>query len=148
GGGHAGGVAHPVAGAGRPARRARTRPAAGGGMGDQRRHRRMGPAQACGPRRGHSCGAGHAMSFEQTRSKQVAKPDPAFFHQIYGEKSSRLVYRGDDFLDYALMTVLAWCVAAAVYGPWHPLSLLAMALCTWMIGAFVLRHRATLAVPL
>jgi hypothetical protein len=76
------------------------------------------------------------------------KPDPDFFHRLYGEKSSRLVYRDEDFGDYVLMNVLAWCVAAAVYGPKHPLSLLVLALCTWMVGAFVIRHRAKAAVPL
>ncbi len=88
------------------------------------------------------------MTGGQRRNDKVEQADPNVFHKLYGEKSSRLVYRDDDFLDYALMTVLVACVAAAVYGLLHPLTLLTLALSAWMVSAFVVRHRVRLAVPL
>ena len=71
----------------------------------------------------------------------------ANFHKMYGAKSSRLVYRGDDFLDYLFMLVLTWLVAAAAYGPIHPMSVLTMGLCVWMFAAFRIRHGWEWSVP-
>lgn len=73
--------------------------------------------------------------------------DPAFFHKLYGAKSSRLVYRGDDFLDYVLMITLTWLVAAFVFGPTHPMSFITLGLCTAMIYTFVKRHGWEVRVP-
>ncbi|HYD80800.1 MAG TPA: hypothetical protein VEC06_13400 [Paucimonas sp.] len=70
-----------------------------------------------------------------------------YFHKLYGAKSSRLVYRGDDFLDYLLMTVLTGGVAAFVYGPMHPMTILALGLCAWMVVAFLVRHGFQWRIP-
>lgn len=72
---------------------------------------------------------------------------PEFFHKMYGRKVSRLVYRGDDFLDYVIMVALSALVAALVFGPWHPLTLVVLALGLWMVAAFVVRHGFSLRVP-
>ena len=73
--------------------------------------------------------------------------NPARFHRMYGAKTSRLVYRNDDFLDYLLMTVLVWLVAALAYGPRHPLSWITLGLCAWMVWAFTVRHGWELSMP-
>jgi hypothetical protein len=73
--------------------------------------------------------------------------DPARFHKLYGEKTSRLVYRGDDFPDYLLMTALVWLVAALAFGARHPLAWITLGLCAWMVWAFGIRHGWELAVP-
>jgi len=73
--------------------------------------------------------------------------NPARFHRMYGAKTSRLVYRSDDFLDYLLMTVLVWLVAALAFGPRHPLSWITLGLCAWMVWAFTVRHGWELTVP-
>jgi hypothetical protein len=73
--------------------------------------------------------------------------NPARFHRMYGAKTSRLVYRSDDFLDYLLMTVLVWLVAALAFGPRHPLSWITLGLCAWMVWAFTVRHGWELTMP-
>jgi hypothetical protein len=73
--------------------------------------------------------------------------NPATFHRMYGTKTSRLVYRSDDFFDYLLMTALVWLVAAVAFGPRHPLAWITLGLCAWMIWAFRLRHGWELTVP-
>jgi len=73
--------------------------------------------------------------------------NPAAFHKMYGVKVSRLVYRGDDFLDYILMLALTWLVAAFVYGMVHPLSIVTLGLCFAMIFTFTKRHGVELRVP-
>src|SRR6266705_4606190 len=73
--------------------------------------------------------------------------NPANFHKLYGAKPSRLVYRGDDFLDYLLMLVLTCAVAALIYGPIHPISIFTLGLCGWMLFAFPKRHGVELRAP-
>jgi hypothetical protein len=75
-------------------------------------------------------------------------PDPADFHSIYGPKSPRLAYHRGDFLDYALMIALCWVVVCHSYGLTQPLSFIALALCAWMIVAFVMRHGCRLRMPM
>lgn len=72
---------------------------------------------------------------------------PADFHKLYGVETTRLAYRPDDFVDYALMIALTFAVAAIVYGPVHPLSLATLGLCAWMLCAFVKRHGVKLRRP-
>lgn len=72
----------------------------------------------------------------------------AKFHKLYGARSTRLVFRDDDFPDYVLMIALCWLVAAFVYGALHPLSVLTFALCAWMVAAFRLRHGWRWRAPL
>ena len=77
----------------------------------------------------------------------TTEPDTARFHTLYGTRTSRLVYRSDDFLDYLLMTVLVWGAAALAFGPRHPLAWITLGLCAWMVWAFSARHGWELTVP-
>src|SRR6478672_9230230 len=81
---------------------------------------------------------------EESDMKRV---DPAYFHKMYGVKSSRLVYRADDFLDYVLMILLTWLVASLAYGFTHPMAILVLGLSTTMIAAFLKRHGCELRAP-
>ncbi len=74
-------------------------------------------------------------------------PDPAYFHQLYGEKRPRLAYHKDDFLDYVLMSAACVLVAGVSFGWLHPLFFIVLALGLWMVGAFVLRHGVKLKWP-
>ncbi len=78
----------------------------------------------------------------------MSNPDPAFFHQLHGEKRPRLAYHKDDFLDYLLMVASCVLVGGAAFGWRHPLFFIVLALGLWMVGAFVLRHGARLKWPL
>lgn len=77
----------------------------------------------------------------------VRPATPEKYHRLYGKKVSRLVYRNDDFLDYAIMSAMVVGIAAFVFGVFHPLTYLVAGLCVWMVGAFVLRHGLSLRVP-
>lgn len=71
----------------------------------------------------------------------------AKFHKLYGVKSTRLVYRDDDFVDYVLMIAACALVAAVAYGMPHPMSILALGLCAWMVGVFPRRHGVRWRLP-
>ena len=77
----------------------------------------------------------------------VKTPTPEKYHHLYGKSVSRLVYRGDDFLDYVIMNAMVVGIAAFVFGATHPMTYLTLVLCVWMIGAFVRRHGASFRVP-
>ncbi|GAA4802786.1 hypothetical protein [Lysobacter hankyongensis] len=74
--------------------------------------------------------------------------DPTHFHKLYGVKRPRTTYRGKDFFDYTLMTVICGVALYFIYGPTHVLSWVTIALCVYMIVAFALRHGVEAAVPL
>lgn len=74
--------------------------------------------------------------------------DQAFFHRLFGRKKSRILYRKEDFLDYALMTALTAVVIRLCYGPGNLIADLGVALCGLMLIAFPLRHGLTLRVPI
>jgi hypothetical protein len=74
--------------------------------------------------------------------------DTSRYHWLSGPKKPRLAFQRRDFVDYVLMTLITAGVIALSYGPLHPLTLLGLALCLFMIVAFPLRHGFELAVPL
>lgn len=77
----------------------------------------------------------------------ASAPNPEKYHKLFGKSVSRLVYRSDDFIDYTLMNAIVVAVAALVFGATHPLTYAVVALCAWMVVAFVLRHGMSLRVP-
>jgi hypothetical protein len=74
-------------------------------------------------------------------------PTPEKYHKLYGKRVSRLVYRGDDFLDYVIMSAMVMGTAVFVFGVGHPLTYVVLALCVWMVAAFTRRHGVSLRIP-
>lgn len=74
--------------------------------------------------------------------------DAKHFHQLYGVRKPRINYHKGDFIDYVLMILVSASAVLLAYGPGHPLSLLGLALCAWMIVAFLIRHGAGVAMPI
>ena len=74
--------------------------------------------------------------------------DPKHFHKLYGVRKPRITYQGKDFGDYSVMTLACGLVVYFTYGPMHVLTWVGIALCVYMIIAFLLRHGAETAVPL
>lgn len=75
-------------------------------------------------------------------------PDPARFHRLFGERTPRITYRSTDFADYALMILLCAAVITPVYGKNAQVMFASgLALCIFMIGAFLVRHGCRVAIP-
>jgi hypothetical protein len=73
--------------------------------------------------------------------------DTGHFHKLYGVKKQRASYQPKDFADYALMTAITAALAWLSYGPYRPMSLVALALSAFMLAVFPLRHGCKLSVP-
>lgn len=73
---------------------------------------------------------------------------PENFHLLYGKKVNRMVYRSEDFIDYAIMNVMVVAVAMFVFGVRHPMTYIVIALCLWMVLVFGKRHGLSLRMPL
>jgi hypothetical protein len=74
--------------------------------------------------------------------------DAKRFHRLFGERTPRIAYRSRDFADYALMILLCALVIALVY--WRGAVVMfgiGIALCVFMIAAFVVRNGCRLGVP-
>jgi hypothetical protein len=70
-----------------------------------------------------------------------------YFHKLYGRKRLRITLQARDALDYALMILISAAVILLAYGPTHVMALIGLALCTFMLGSFPLRHGVKLRVP-
>ena len=81
------------------------------------------------------------------KGKPMKNPDPAAFHRLFGARSQRLAYHKGDFVDYALMSLLCWVVVCYAFGPAHPMSLITLALCAFMVVSFLIRHGCQLRTP-
>lgn len=78
----------------------------------------------------------------------MSRPDPAFFHKLYGEKRPRVVYYKKDFFDYLIMMVVSALVIILSYGLKSAMSAIGLALCALMLATFVVRHGVEFRVPL
>ena len=67
---------------------------------------------------------------------------------IYGPKKPRAVYYKKDFFDYVLMLSLSVLILILAYGLRSAMSIAGVALCLFMMIAFVLRHGIEAKVPL
>lgn len=76
------------------------------------------------------------------------KPDPAFYHKLYGTKKPRVTYYTRDFLDYVVMILLTAVVVGFSYGFRSVTSSLGFALCAFALAMFMIRHGIELGVPL
>ena len=74
--------------------------------------------------------------------------DPTHFHKLYGVRKPRTTYRAKDFFDYVLMTLLCGAAIYFIFGPTNVVTWVGLAVCAYMIGAFVWRHGAEASVPL
>lgn len=74
--------------------------------------------------------------------------DEKKFHYLYGVKKQRINYQKTDFLDYAIMTVISAAIIWFTFGADHFVSWVGIALCTFMIAIFPVRHGVQLKVPL
>lgn len=74
--------------------------------------------------------------------------DTGHFHRLYGTKKPRATYQRKDFADYVLMTLITAAVAWLSYGPYQPMSLVALGLSVCMIAVFPLRHGLELSLPI
>jgi hypothetical protein len=72
----------------------------------------------------------------------------ADFHLIYGARKPRAVYYKKDFFDYVLMLSLSVLILILAYGLRSAMSIAGIALCLFMMIAFVLRHGIEAKVPL
>lgn len=77
----------------------------------------------------------------------MEKPDPAFYHKLYGTRKLKVTYYGSDFLDYALMILLSALVISFCYGPRSIMAIAGLALCFFMLMAFVVRHGIIIRAP-
>lgn len=77
----------------------------------------------------------------------ATKHDPAVFHKLYGARQPRATYYKSDCVDYVLMITLSGFVVALTYGPWHPLSIAALALCAFAVVMFIIRHGIEFTIP-
>jgi len=75
------------------------------------------------------------------------KPNPAFFHKLYGEKQPKVTYYGKDFPDYLLMILLSALVVGFSYKSSRPMSMAGFALCAVMPVVFAIRHGIGFGVP-
>lgn len=74
-------------------------------------------------------------------------PDRERFHQLYGKQQRRTVYFKKDFLDYMIMSIVCMLAVYFSYGAGHPLAIIGLVLCLWMMIAFPLRHGWELSMP-
>src|ERR1700733_1351457 len=77
----------------------------------------------------------------------MKRPDPAFFHKLYGSPKPRVTYFGRDFLDYVLMVGLSALVVSLSYGFRSVMSAIGLFLCAVMIVTFIIRHGIELRFP-
>ena len=70
------------------------------------------------------------------------------FHQLFGQRRTRAVYRAGDFFDYLLMTMACAAVIWWVYEALPVLRFIGLALCAYVALAFVWRHGVALRWPL
>src|SRR5688572_6336477 len=70
-----------------------------------------------------------------------------FFHQIYGRKKTRILYRKEDFIDYALMTAITGVVIYLCFGSAHIITQISLVLLGLMLIAFPVRHGFALRTP-
>lgn len=73
--------------------------------------------------------------------------DPKYFHQFYGKKDRRMVYKKSDFLDYVIMSILCSVVLYFTFGGDHVITLIGYVCSVFMIIAFPVRHGYSFAVP-
>lgn len=73
--------------------------------------------------------------------------DPRRFHWLIGKRRPRIAYRGTDFVDYTLMVLASMLSVYLVYRSSPVLADIGIALCAFLIPAFVVRHGMTLAMP-
>lgn len=74
--------------------------------------------------------------------------DKNFYHQLYGKAHTRMAYKKEDFADYVIMSVLCMAVVYLAYGAGHPITIVGIVLCMWMIVVFPIRHGCKWSVPL
>src|SRR5947209_1076779 len=77
----------------------------------------------------------------------MKKNGPATFHKLSGIKKPKVTYYGRDFLDYAMMIMLSAVVVSLSYGFRHVICVAGLALCAFMLAAFIVRHGIELRVP-
>ena len=77
----------------------------------------------------------------------MKRPDPAFFHKLYGSPKPRVTYFGRDFLDYVLMVGLSALVVSFSYGFRSVMSAIGLFLCAVTIVTFIIRHGIEFRVP-
>lgn len=78
----------------------------------------------------------------------MKKHDPAAFHKLYGEKKPRAIYYPKDFLDYTVMMLITATILFFAYGFPHPMSILGLGLCAFVLVMFPVRHGVEWKVPL
>lgn len=69
------------------------------------------------------------------------------FHDLYGIRKPRINYKNKDFLDYTLMMLICAVVSCLAYGFFSSMSVIAIALCIYMIIVFPVRHGIKFEVP-
>ncbi len=77
----------------------------------------------------------------------MKKPEPGFFHKLYGARMPRVTYFARDFLDYVLMVGVSALVIGFCYGFRSAMSVAGLVLCTFMIASFIIRHGIELKTP-
>lgn len=77
----------------------------------------------------------------------AGKANPAIFHKLYGKKQPKVTYYARDFLDYLFMILLNAMVVGFSYRSDRVTSAAGVALCAFMLVAFIVRHGVELSVP-
>ncbi|HWU67428.1 MAG TPA: hypothetical protein VN046_01020, partial [Stenotrophobium sp.] len=70
------------------------------------------------------------------------------FHRLYGVEKKRINYQDKDFADYALMVAVCAALIGFAYGPLHPMTLVGLPLCAFMLVTFPARHGVKWKVPI
>jgi hypothetical protein len=70
------------------------------------------------------------------------------FHQLYGDRNTRMSYRKDDFSDYTIMSFFTAAVVYFVYGSGSVMANSGIILCAVLNLMFVFRHGVALKIPL
>lgn len=70
------------------------------------------------------------------------------FHRLYGVEKKRINYQDKDFADYALMIAVCAALIGFAYGPLHPMTLVGLPLCAFMLVTFPARHGVKWKVPI